>query len=73
VPGIVLLTGVKEGAEGFVLAAGGASTADVRVLGAAVAEALGGRGGGSGRLYQGKGSLSGRSVALAVLRERLGA
>jgi Ser-tRNA(Ala) deacylase AlaX len=73
VPGLVLLTGVKEGAEAFVLAAGGASTADVRVLGAAVAEALGGRGGGSGRLYQGKGSLSGRSGALAVLRERLGA
>ena len=73
VPGIVLLTGVNEGVEAFLLAAGGASTVDIRVLGAAVAEALGGRGGGSGRLYQGKASLSGRSGALSVLRERLGA
>lgn len=72
VSGIALLTGVSGGVEAFLLAAGAASSVDVRVLGAAVAEALGGRGGGSGRLYQGKGSLSGRSGALAGLRERLG-
>jgi len=73
VPGIVFVTGVREGVEAFLLAAGGASSADVRVLGAAVAEAVGGRGGGSGKLYQGKGSLAARDGALALLRERLGA
>ena len=71
-PGVALLTGVKDGVEAFLLAAGGASAADVRVLGAAVAEALGGRGGGSGKLFQGKGSLASRDEALAVLRKRLG-
>lgn len=70
--GIAFLTGEKEGAEAFLLAAGSASAADVRLLGAAVAESLGGRGGGSGKLYQGKGSLAGRDGALAMLRERLG-
>ena len=73
VPGVAFLTGVKDGAETFLLAAGGASAVDVRVLGAAVAEALGGRSGGSGRICQGKGSLAGRGGALAILRERLGA
>ena len=72
VPGVALLTGVKDGAEAFLLAAGGASVADVRALGAAVAEVLGGRGGGSGKLFQGKGSLRARGEALALLRARLG-
>ena len=71
--GIAFLTGARDGAEAFLVAAGGTSSADVRALGAAVAEAVGGRGGGSGKLYQGKGSLAGRERALAVLRERLGA
>jgi Ser-tRNA(Ala) deacylase AlaX len=71
-PGVVLLTAAKDGVEAFLLAAGGASPADVRALGAAVAEGLGGRGGGSGRIYQGKGSLARRTEALALLRERLG-
>ena len=70
--GVVLLTAAKEGAGSFLLAAGGASSADVRALGSAVAEALGGRGGGSGKLYQGKGRLAGRAEALGVLRERAG-
>jgi alanyl-tRNA synthetase len=69
--GVAFLTGAKNGAEAFLLAAGGASEADVKSLGAAVAEALGGRGGGSGRLFQGKGSLARRGDALALLRERL--
>jgi Ser-tRNA(Ala) deacylase AlaX len=73
VPGVALLTGAKDGVETFLFAGGGASAVDVRVLGAVVAEALGGRGGGSGRLFQGKGSLAGRGGALAALRERLGA
>lgn len=71
-PGVALLTGVKDGAEAFLLAAGGASVADVRALGAVVAEVLGGRGGGSGKLFQGKGSLGARGEALALLRTRLG-
>jgi Ser-tRNA(Ala) deacylase AlaX len=71
-PGVAFLTGVKDGTEAFLLAAGGASDADVRGLGPAVAEALGGRGGGSGKLFQGKGSLARRGDALALLRERLG-
>ena len=69
---VALLTASKEGVETFLLAAGGASATDVRVLGTAVAETLGGRGGGSGRLFQGKASLARRAEALAFLRMRLG-
>lgn len=71
-PGVALLTSAREGAEAFLLAGGGASGADVKALGAAVAEALGGRGGGSGKLFQGKASLARRAEALALLRGRLG-
>lgn len=70
--GVALLTSSREGAEAFLLAGGGASGTDVKALGAAVAEALGGRGGGSGKLFQGKASLARRAEALALLRERLG-
>lgn len=70
--GVLLLTCSREGAEAFVLAGGGTSKADVRSLGPLVAEALGGRGGGSGKLFQGKASLARREDALALLRERLG-
>ena len=73
VPGIAFLTGSKDGAGAFLLAAGGTSTVDVRSLGAAVADVLGGRGGGSGKLFQGKGSLAARKEALGMLRERAGA
>jgi Ser-tRNA(Ala) deacylase AlaX len=73
VSGVAFLTGTRDGTEAFLLAGGGASTADVRALGATVAEALGGRGGGSGKLFQGKGSLALRDEALVVLRARLGA
>jgi Ser-tRNA(Ala) deacylase AlaX len=72
VPGVLLLTCAKDDAEAFLLAGGGTSTADVRTLGALVAEALGGRGGGSGKLFQGKASLARRAGAVALLRERLG-
>ncbi|MBK9966058.1 MAG: hypothetical protein IPP07_14565 [Holophagales bacterium] len=72
-PGIAFLTGSKDGAGAFLLAAGGTSTVDVRSLGAAVADVLGGRGGGSGKLFQGKGSLAARKEALGMLRERAGA
>lgn len=66
--GLAFLTGVREGVGVFVLAAGGTSTADVRMLGAAVAHLLAGRGGGSGKLFQGKGSLLRREEALSLLR-----
>jgi alanyl-tRNA synthetase len=71
-PGVAFLTSAKEGAEAFLLAGGGVSESDVKVLGAAVAEALGGRGGGSGKLFQGKASLARRAEALALLSGRLG-
>lgn len=71
VEGVALLTAAREGTETFLLAAGGASDADVRTLGGLVAEALGGRGGGSGKVFQGKAPLSRRAEALALLRERL--
>jgi alanyl-tRNA synthetase len=70
-PGVAFLTCAKEGAEAFLLAAGTAATPDLRALGAAVAETLDGRGGGSGRIFQGKASLARRSAALELLRERL--
>lgn len=72
-PGVALLTSASGGAEAFLLAGGGETSADVKALGAAVAEALGGRGGGSGKLFQGKASLARRAEALALLRGRFGA
>ncbi len=68
VGGLAFLTGEKDGAGAFVLAAGAGSAADVRALGSAVAAQLDGRGGGSGRLFQGKASLERRAVALSLLR-----
>lgn len=64
----VLLT-CGEGEDGaFVLAAGPRADVDVAQLGPRVAEVLGGRGGGSGRMYQGKVSrLSGRDEAARVV------
>ncbi len=72
--GAALLT--TAGAKGafFALAAGAESPLDVRAAGARVAELLDGRGGGSGRLFQGKaGSLAGRADALAATAAALGA
>ena len=66
--GLAFLTGMRDGGGFFVLAGGGASTADVRSLGAAVAELLAGRGGGSGKLFQGKATLERRGEALSFLR-----
>jgi misacylated tRNA(Ala) deacylase len=65
---VVLLT-AGEGEEGaFVLCAGEAASVDVPAAGRKVAELLGGRGGGSGRLFQGKAArLSRRDEALALL------
>jgi Ser-tRNA(Ala) deacylase AlaX len=63
------LTATLGGQSCFLLAAGEASTLDVMALGKEIAVLLSARGGGSGRLFQGKaGSLAGRDQALARLR-----
>ncbi len=66
---IALLT-AGEGERGaFLLAAGERAGADVPALGRKVAEVLGGRGGGSGRSFQGKAErLSRRAEAAALLQ-----
>lgn len=59
-----------EGDQGaFVLAAGEAADIDVQVTGTQVAEVLGGRGGGSGKIFQGKARNLGRreEAARAIL------
>jgi alanyl-tRNA synthetase len=65
---VVFLT-TGEGEEGaFLVAAGEAATLDVPATGRQVAEMLAGRGGGSGRVFQGKATtLSRRAEALALL------
>ena len=65
---LLFLTGSQEGQGFFLLVAGEACRADVQALGREIAACLGGRGGGSGRTYQGKtGDLSGRGAALDAL------
>lgn len=52
---LLFLTSEKQGNRGvFLLAAGRKCSLDLSALGKQVAETLGGRGGGSGRLFQGK-------------------
>ncbi len=69
---VVLLT-AGEGERGtFVLAAGEKAGADVPALGKRVAELFGGRGGGSGRIFQGKAErLSKRDEAATIIAESL--
>ena len=58
--------------EFFVLVAGTGVALDVQAAGREIAEAMGGRGGGSGRTFQGKvSSLAAREAALARLLTRL--
>lgn len=65
---LVLLTAGNEGQGAFVLCAGERATIDLVAVGRGVAEILGGRGGGSGRIFQGKAAaLSRRAEALAWL------
>jgi alanyl-tRNA synthetase len=65
---VALLTAGGEGEVTFLVAAGRESGVDLARLGPAVADALGGRGGGQGGFYQGKGSDPGRRVdALDIL------
>ena len=68
-----LLTASGDKGDFFVLAAGEDSPVELGVVGAHVAELLDGRGGGSGRIFQGKaGSLDRRTAALALLRDEVG-
>lgn len=69
---VVFLTS-GEGEEGaFLLAAGEQASLDVPAVGRRVAELLGGRGGGSGRIFQGKASrLSRRAEALRLVEGAL--
>ncbi|MCG6954634.1 MAG: alanyl-tRNA editing protein [Gemmatimonadetes bacterium] len=69
----VFLTAGEEAEGAFLVAAGEATDLNVPALGSKVAEVLGGRGGGSGRIFQGKaGRLSRRGEAADLLREAVG-
>ncbi len=69
---VVLLTSGPKRAGIFALAFGDGLGVDPRETGARVAALLSGRGGGSGRVFQGKaGDLGRRDEALAALREAL--
>jgi Ser-tRNA(Ala) deacylase AlaX len=66
---VALLTSEAEGARAFVLLAGPDAAIDLRAAGQKVAELLEGRGGGAGRVFQGRaGSLIKREQALQTLR-----
>jgi alanyl-tRNA synthetase len=71
-PDRVALLTAGEGEQGaFLLCAGEHATIDMAAVGRQVAEILGGRGGGSGRMFQGKAAaLSRRTEALAWLHTR---
>ncbi len=69
--GRLLLTASDEQGSYFVVAAGGGYDRDVAEAGRRVADALGARGGGAGKLFQGKAdSLAGRAGALAALTDK---
>jgi alanyl-tRNA synthetase len=64
-----LLTSVCDGDLLFIVFTGDSAAIDIAEVGPRVAEALGGRGGGRGSIFQGKAeSLSNRDDALAILR-----
>jgi alanyl-tRNA synthetase len=68
-PGRIVFLTAGEGEQGaFVLCAGESVHVDVAAVGRKVAEILGGRGGGSGRIFQGKAAvLSRRTEAIAQI------
>ncbi len=70
---VALLTASGEKGEFFTLAIGEDCPVELGQVGSRVAEMLEGRGGGSGRIFQGKaGSLDRRTAALALLRDEAG-
>jgi alanyl-tRNA synthetase len=65
----VFLTATQDGQSFFLLASGPAAPLDTAALGREIAGLLSGRGGGSGKLFQGKtGSLAARDQVVALLR-----
>jgi Ser-tRNA(Ala) deacylase AlaX len=69
---VALLTADAGGDKAFVLVAGAAAPLDLRAAGQRVAELLEGRGGGAGRVFQGRvGSLARREDAVLALKARL--
>ena len=70
---VTLITAANSGAAFFALAAQDGAQVDLKALGARAAAALQGRGGGSGRIFQGKaGSLAARPALVDELRAALG-
>jgi Ser-tRNA(Ala) deacylase AlaX len=70
----LFFTSTTGGQSFFLLAAGEGSTVDAAVLGREVAALLMARGGGSGRLFQGKAEgLAGRAAAVALIQIACGA
>ena len=68
----VLLTAEGEAGIQFALVTGDESGLDLKAAGAAIAEILNGRGGGAGKVFQGKAeSLARRSDAVNLIRELL--
>lgn len=66
---VALLTAGADTEGFFLVSAGPRTDADAATLGPAVAQSLAGRGGGSGRVYQGRaGDLSGTEAALEAIR-----
>jgi len=69
---VAFLTAGQAGQACFLLSAGVEAAGDVAVLGREVAARLGGKGGGTGRVFQGKaGSLEGREALVAWLAGQL--
>ncbi len=65
----VFLTAEAAGQGAFLLSAGSEAALDIPALGRGVAEALGAKGGGSGKSFQGKApDLAGRAQAVALLQ-----
>lgn len=70
--GVAFLTANQEDGSLFVLAAGEGVRSDLRAIGQQIADLLGGRGGGSGKIFQGKSrSLEMRDEAMAILRRSI--
>ncbi|HXT22151.1 MAG TPA: hypothetical protein VN923_15465, partial [Thermoanaerobaculia bacterium] len=68
-PAVALITAASGSAAFFALAAQDGAGVDLKALGARAATALAGRGGGSGRIFQGKaGSLASRAALVDELR-----
>jgi alanyl-tRNA synthetase len=69
---VALLTAGEDAQGAFVISAGEQAAIDMPAAGRKVAELLGGRGGGSGRLFQGKAAaLSRREEAAGLLSDSL--